>query len=213
MLRPFCPGGDYKLFDYPDGFAVVDNPPFSILSKIQAFYLDRGILFFLFAPALTLLSGRRNVMRTDHILCDAGIVYENGANVRTGFVTNMEPDYVIESAPELGRAVNEASDRAANRRNPKKHVPKYEYPDEVITSARCQWYAAHGTVFRVRRDQCAFISALDAQRAQGKSIFGGGLLLSEKAAAEKAAAEKAAAEKWQLSERERRMQALMSAGG
>ena len=41
-------------------------------------------------------------------------------------------------------------------------------------------------------------------------MFGGGLLLSEKAAAEKAAAEKAAAEKaaaekWELSERERQI--------
>ena len=37
--------------------------------------------------------------------------------------------------------------------------------------------------------------ALDAQKDKGKAIYGGGFLLSEKAAAEKAAAEKAAAEK------------------
>ena len=53
----------------------------------------------------------------------------------------------------------------------------------------------------------------------GKTIFGGGLLLSEKAAAEKAAAEKAAAEKaaaekaaahiWELSERERKIVASL----
>ena len=56
------------------------------------------------------------------------------------------------------------------------------------------------------------LSALDAQKASGKGLFGSGFLLSEKAAAEKAAAEKAAAEKaaaekvntntWELSERE-----------
>lgn len=49
----------------------------------------------------------------------------------------------------------------------------------------------------------AFIDKLDAQSAHGKTIFGGGLLLSEKAAAEKAAAEKADAIIWQLSDRER----------
>ena len=55
-------------------------------------------------------------------------------------------------------------------------------------------------------DAC-FTRALDAQKTQGKCVYGGAFLLSEKAAAEKAAAEKAAAEKreqfvWQLSERE-----------
>ena len=46
------------------------------------------------------------------------------------------------------------------------------------------------------------------QKEADKALYGGGFLLSEKAAAEKAAAEKAAAEKaaatrWPLSERER----------
>ena len=49
---------------------------------------------------------------------------------------------------------------------------------------------------------------MDEQRENGKAIYGGGFILSEKAAAEKAAAEKeaaekAAAKKWELSERER----------
>ena len=49
---------------------------------------------------------------------------------------------------------------------------------------------------------------LDSQRGAGKTVFGNGFLLSEKAAAEKVAAEKAAAEKagakrWELSEREK----------
>lgn len=63
--------------------------------------------------------------------------------------------------------------------------------------------AAHHTPFQVRRSDCIRISKLEAQGA--KSIFGGGLLLSERAAAERAAAERAAAHKWELSERERAM--------
>ena len=43
------------------------------------------------------------------------------------------------------------------------------------------------------------------QKEMGKSIFGGGLLLSEKAAAEKAAAEKRDGKKWILSDREKKI--------
>ena len=34
FLRPFKPGGDYQREEYPEGCAVVDNPPFSILASI-----------------------------------------------------------------------------------------------------------------------------------------------------------------------------------
>ena len=48
--------------------------------------------------------------------------------------------------------------------------------------------------FGVRREDCAFVRKLDANP---RGIFGGGLLLSERAAAERAAAER-----WLLSGRE-----------
>ena len=50
ILRPFYPGGDYENFHYPENSVVVDNPPFSIISKIIRFYNERGIKYFLFAP-------------------------------------------------------------------------------------------------------------------------------------------------------------------
>ena len=58
FVRPFWPGGDYESYDYPEGCVVVDNPPFSILSKIVRFYDSRKIRFFLWAPALTLFGLR-----------------------------------------------------------------------------------------------------------------------------------------------------------
>lgn len=58
FVRPFYPGGDFEREEYPDGCVVVDNPPFSILSRICRFYVDKGIRFFLFAPTLTLFSGK-----------------------------------------------------------------------------------------------------------------------------------------------------------
>ena len=216
VVRPFWPGGDYESFDYPDGCCVVDNPPFSILSKICNYYLGRGIRFFLFAPSLTCLSGR-NCMQLDHIVCDCSITYANGAVVRTGFVTNLDAEYVLEADPELGDKLNAAN--AERLAATKRTVGNYVYPYDVLTSARAQWFAAHGTPFKVRRSDACKISKLDAQASAGKAIFGGGLLLSERAAAERAAAERAAAERaaaeraaatvWELSDRERAMQALL----
>ena len=210
IVRPFYPGGDYESFDYSGGAVVVDNPPFSILSKICAFYLDRGIPFFLFAPSLTAFSGRSVVMRMNHIICDAQIVYENGAVVRTAFVTSYGGDIVAQTAPELGRAVQEAAYRLKAQKT--RTLPKHDYPDNVVTAAMLQRYSKYGIDFKVRRDECTAIEKLDAQAEARKAIFGGGLLLSErkaaekavaeKAAAEKAAAKKAAAKKWELSKRE-----------
>ena len=208
FVRPFYPGGDYERFEYPTGCVVVDNPPFSMLSKIERFYIDSGIKFFLFAPALTLFSGAQ-WEDLDHIACGANITYECGAKVSTSFVTNLEPGVVLECDPGLLKAVNEASNKAAKNRNERKHRQKYSYPIEVLTAARAQWLAGHGERLVIRKGECKRIAALDAQRKKGRSIFGGGMLLSERAAAERAAAERAADIVWDLSEAERMAVASM----
>ena len=87
-------------------------------------------------------------------------------------------------------------------------MPKYEYPDAIITSAKVGWYCKHHTPFAVSAEDAVFIRKLDAQGENG--IFGGGFLLSERAAAERAAAERAAATRWKLSPRELEMQRLIS---
>lgn len=203
IVRPFYPGGDYERFDYSNGAVVLDNPPFSILSKICEFYIDNDVPFFLFAPSLTLLNGKKVCMRMCHISCDAKIVYENGAVVNTGFVTSFNGDVVLRSAPELGRLVNAKVEELKKRG--KVELPKYSYPDHVVTSAMAGRWAKYGIDFSVRRGDCVYIGALDEQRTNGKGIYGGGLLLSERAAAERAAAERAAAHVWHLSQREQRI--------
>ena len=65
------------------------------------------------------------------------------------------------------------------------------------------YLSKYGQELKIKRSDAAPIRELDMQKEQGKAIFGGGYLLSEKAAAEKAAAEKAAATVWQLSDREK----------
>ena len=214
IVRPFWPGGDYEAFDYHDGCVVIDNPPFSILSKIVRFYDAHGVRFFLFGPILTLFGCARNP-RIGFVAASCSITYKNGAVVRTGFVTNMG-EYVVETAPDLCRAVKAAND--ANVKAASRQLPKYDYPPEVLTAARASWLSIHGEDFRVRRGDAAFIRKLDAQG--DTEIFGGGLLLSERAAAERAAAERAAeraaAERavvWKLSPREREMQRLIGKKG
>jgi hypothetical protein len=211
IVRPFYPGGDYERFDYPEGAVVLDNPPFSILSRICGFYLDRGISFFLFAPSLTAFSGRTNTMRMNHIICDCQIEYENGAIVKTSFVTSYGGDVVAQTESRLTKLVNDEVKRL--RRTKTVQLPKYTYPDHIVTAALLQRYSRYGVDFKVHKKDCTPIYALDAQRSTGKSIFGGGLLLSDcaaadcaaadRAAAERAAAERAAATKWELSARER----------
>ena len=195
VVRPFYPGGDYENYDYPENCVVIDNPPFSILAKIIDFYIDRNIDFFLFAPALTIggTAGRR---AANIVIINNTIVYENGAKVRTSFVTNMG-DYKIHVSNELYNAIEEA--KKENEKG--NELPKYEYPNNVLTCPIIQKIANYVSL-KIRDEDCQFISGLDSQKDSKKSIFGGGFLLSEKAAAEKAAAEKAAAEKWKLSDRE-----------
>ena len=206
VVRPFYPGGDYERFDYSGGKVVVDNPPFSILTQICEFYVNNGIPFFLFCPTLTGFGSKRLAMRTCHIICGCQIVYENGASVNTSFVTSYGGDVVAKTAPELRELVDAKVDEL--RKQGKTKLPKYEYPDEVVTAAIMDRWSKYGVEFEVRRTDCLPISELDAQKEGGQSIYGNGLLLSERAAAERAAAERAAAERaaaqrFALSDRER----------
>ena len=213
FVRPFYPGGDYKAEKYPKGCIVVDNPPFSILAEILNFYKENGVRFFLFAPSLTLFSSSSSSSST--ALCvGVSITYENGANVATSFLTNLENrETRFRSAPTLFKAVQAASDEYAKELH--KELPKYSYPDYVVTAAFVARLSKYGIPFEVSVGQSCAISSLDSQRDTKKAIYGKGYLVSEKAAAEKAAAEKAAAEKaaatrWTLSDRERAIIAKLS---
>ena len=197
FVRPFYPGGNYEKHKYPAGCVVVDNPPFSIMADILRFYCEHNIKFFLFAPTLTLFSGRG--LDVTYIPVACGVTYENGACVNTSFITNLDT-VQIRTAPALYQAVTTANDE--NLAAMRKELPKYSYPDHVVTAAIVSRWSKYGVEWSVDREQCERITALDAQKDDDKAIFGGGFLLSDKAAAERAAAERAAATRWELSERE-----------
>ena len=203
IVRPFYPGGDYKSEKYPSGCVVIDNPPFSIISEICEWYTSKRINFFLFAPTLTLLGIMRG--SANYVACGCGVVYENGASVNTSFVTNMGGNKIV-AAADLREILDDE-----NKKNLKKlhrELPKYSYPDEVLTATMLCYMAAHGVSLEIRERDAHFIRALDAQKASGKGLFGSGFLLSEKAAAEKAAAEKVRVcntNVWELSDREKKI--------
>ena len=203
VLRPFFPGGDYESEEYPEGCVVIDNPPFSILSQICRFYNERGIRYFLFAPALTLFSVAGG--ECNYLPMSCSITYENGADVRTSFVTNLGK-WKIETCPELWAEVDRIN--TENVRGDAVELPGYTYHNCVMTPIRIAPTARYAAL-QVPPEDAAFTRALDAQREKGKTIYGGGFLLSEKAAAEKAAAEKRARFIWDLSEREKEIVAQL----
>lgn len=187
IVRPFFPGGDYENHEYPENCIVIDNPPFSILSKILRFYSLRGVPFFLFGPSLTLLTAPDCDLT--YIIADTDIIYANGAKVRTGFITNVIPDVRIWCCPTLKESIEKA------QAVPNKTKKGFIYPDNIVTAATLQRLTAHGVDFRVPKAACRYINNSDGAKRHGRGLFGGGYLLSERAAAERAAAERAAAER------------------
>ena len=175
FVRPFWPGGDYESYDYPDGCVVVDNPPFSILSKIVRFYDSRKIRFFLWAPALTLF-GLRSAGDFAFLPVSVSVTYANGAVVSTSFVTNLEPGCV--------RTSSELSDsmRLADAIGKTPTLPKYAYDKHVISAAYCNKIAGNGVDMYIPSSQYEFIRRLDVQKDAGKGIYGGGFILSDSAA-------------------------------
>ena len=203
IARPFYPGGDFENYDYPADCVVIDNPPFSILTKIVRWYIEKDIKFFLFAPQLTLFSGTSG----SFVITDSQIIYENGANVKTSFVTNMDK-YKVRSANDLRLAIVKAQEIEE-----KTKLPKYDYPNNVITSTKLAKLANRGLEFFFEDKDLRFTRALDSQRPHKKALFGAGFLVSEQKALEQKALEQKALEQkvreqeqrifWELSDREK----------
>lgn len=197
VIRPFYPGGDYEHAEYPENSIVIDNPPFSILSKIEKFYLARGIRFFLFALGTACFKPYNGL----HCVCVGGqVTYQNGANVNTSFVTNLG-GHLVETAPDLYRRIKTENEK--NVKAQKKQHDKLKFPPQVVTAAQLNQLSAKGQYFTLDEKDVVFARTLDNAK---KGVFGSCFLLSEKAAAERAAAERAVNDEThyiELSEREK----------
>ena len=198
-LRPFYPGGDYESADYQDGDVVIDNPPFSIITKIVRFYESNGVDFFLFAPTMTLFS----INAKCSIVTESAIKYANGpgSGVNTSFLTSLD-DAKVRTAPMLKKAIEGAQE---NGKAEKPKRARHVYPDNVITAALLGKIS--GVDFRVYPGQISDMQReLDSQKEVKKELFGNGFLISEKKAAELAELKAAVgAIEWPLSEREKEL--------
>ena len=174
IVRPFYPHGDFENYKYPDNCVVIDNPPFSIITKIVRWYEERGIKYFLFAPHLTCFGVRASCT----ILTDANIKYENGAVVKTSFVTNFIDDPKVWGCVELKEQLN-------NICNLHEHSTERKiYPRNATNSALFGRYLSRGIEFKIPKDECVYIGNLDEMKDAGMRIFGGGILFSDRVADE-----------------------------
>lgn len=196
VLRPFYPGGDYESVQYDENCVVIDNPPFSIISQIIRFYNAKGVKYFLFAPHLTLFSTNQDYTA---IVASADIVYENGAKVKTSFVTNMMGDVKILGDAELRQRLQAITD--TNKVN----LPIYQYPDNVITVSKIASLVEKGENIVIMKKDVTFCRQLESQKPQKKALFGSGFLASHSVAKELVAKELSKKEEviyWELSDAE-----------
>lgn len=173
--RPFYPGGDYQKASeqYDENTVVIDNPPFSILSKILRFYEEHQIKFFLFAPHLTVLSSIGGLSATAVVLTCSRIRFHNGACVAISFPTNMlPPGEMIRVDPGLQGAIFLAMQGQAQA----KTKPVNKYPEEVQSLPSLTYLLSYGNGKRISipRKETKFIRRLDC----GHRLFGAGLLVS-----------------------------------
>lgn len=167
ILRPFYPTKDYLTENYTPDTVVIDNPPFSLYSKIVRNYLAMGVKFFLFAPALTqFVVNAENVC---YIITAANIIYKNGARVRTNFTTNLLPDYRVWICPELLQRIKAAQ----NER--KKEQTAANLPQNVYSSARLLKYVN-------RTDSDVFVKATETdgyiRKTGNYKIYGAALKIN-----------------------------------
>lgn len=150
-VRPFYPGGDYRNYDYPADAYVIDNPPFSILSEIRQFYIEKGIKYFLFAPHITSFNSM-NICKDTRIPIDVNITYDNGAVINTGFVTNVaDADILIMTAPELRTELRRTIARTQGNKNNVLKV-KNEYPRNLFPFQKIS--AVQYADFNIKRSEC-----------------------------------------------------------
>lgn len=179
MIRPFWPDApDYKQRVYGKNEVVVDNPPFSIFSKIVRHYKSTNVPFFLFAPHLTL--GVTKATAVTMVITNTTIRYENGACVNTSFLTNLDPHNSIILAGDLAEDLKKVQNAGS-----KKKYTNIQYPANVITAARLGKYLTPGVVHVIPHTATAhcFNNYL-LWPSDNMKMYGSGLLISDSVAAE-----------------------------
>ena len=179
ILRPFYPGGDYENAEYPENGVVIDNPPFSLLMKIIAFYTSRKIPFFLFGPGLTMGNCCKYC---SVIVVSEQITFDNGAKVHCNFASNMYGDVMVMTAPRLDEYFRNCKSQIKP-----KPVAKIGYPDHVLSIGQMQQICKGGVEFVVHSNECEVIKGLDrlSENAHKGGLYGHHFLLNTEKMREK----------------------------
>lgn len=187
IVRPFFPGGDFEHFDYQPNDIVLDNPPFSILARIVKFYLSKKIKFWLFAPREALF----NYLRFSGVVCYVSctqIVYHNGVNVNTSFITNLiDPNIAFIVDGNLRDKIIRIQKEGKQSKTEKR--VSYLWDKHIISSSLCGQICKSRITWTVRRQDCVPIDGIGSTK-----IFGRGALLSDKATLQRIKKEKEARE-------------------
>lgn len=173
ILRPFYPGGDYVNAEYPEDGVVIDNPPFSMFTKICKFYSENEIPFFLFGPGMTILSICKYCTA---VIVNQAVEFSNGANVRLNFATNLLGDTMVTTAIQLNKALRDLPSQ-----NAKKELPVYRYPDELLSVSDLQIMAKGNEDFAIKRGEAVLVNNLDLHPLRKKGLYGAHLLVSKEA--------------------------------
>ncbi|MCI6672411.1 MAG: chromosome partitioning protein ParB [Prevotella sp.] len=173
ILRPFYPGGDYLNAEYPKNGVVIDNPPFSMFKKICEFYSKTKIPYFLFGPGMTVMSICKFGTA---VIINRAIRWENGANVRANFATNLFGDeYIAVTAPTLDKKISMAASQQQTSK-----LKKYKYPPNHVSVSDLQILTSRGLEIKISREEAVSVSKLDNY----KDCFGCRLLVSDNIAKE-----------------------------
>lgn len=173
IVRPFYPGGDFVRFGYPQNCVVVDNPPFSILAKIIRWYNDKNIDFFLWSPDLSGIRAGATLLVTNR-----NILYHNGADVHTGFCSNLFGDKLVMTAPGLRNVIAEAD--KINRGKDKKQLKRFEFPPSVLRVNDLNKIVDRGMEFSVSQSEGRVVG-----NVCNYNTFGNSVLLNDAKTAEK----------------------------
>lgn len=165
VLRPFYPGGDYENAEYPENGVVIDNPPFSMFTKICRFYSERNIPFFLFGPGMTIMSVCGYCTA---VIIGTSITFSNGAVVNCNFATNLLGEIAATTAVRLTKLI-----KACPSQNRKVNLPVRAYPPELVSVSNLQTIARGDDDFAIPLSNCRIVKNIG-----GVDLFGDHLLTS-----------------------------------
>lgn len=174
VVRPFIPGGDYQKYVYDKNDVVIDNPPFSMTTKIAKWYINHDIPFFLFINGQYAVSLSRGVHgKATVIATNANASFYHKPNnkvIKLGFVTNLEPkNIVLHGDVALTDKLNDLAK--------KKALNKFKYPKNIIRNSDVLTAIHRGVELKLTTNNCLFEDRLDYHKEHKLSGVVGGCYL------------------------------------